>query len=307
MKVLIIGRSEILYDTIDLFYKNKFKIPLIITSKETSEYTKKSKDFKSLAKKINSKFIQTNNLKKIKNEIKKTNCDIGISFNYTNIISQDIIDLFPHGILNGHGGDLPRYRGNACQAWAILNGEKKIAICIHSMIGGEIDSGNIIDREYLKININTKVTDCWNWMKNRVPFMFLNSVKKLEKNSNYFLKKQSKNPKFILRTYPRLPEDGKINWAKSNVDILRLINASNKPYNGAFTFVNNKKLIIWDAELYEDKENYLSEIGQVASIQKDGSLILITGKGKLKIKKIEYDGFIGAPNKKINSIRIRFI
>ena len=29
------------------------------------------------------------------------------------------------GILNAHGGDLSKYRGNACQAWAILNGEKK--------------------------------------------------------------------------------------------------------------------------------------------------------------------------------------
>ena len=38
-----------------------------------------------------------------------------------------------------------RYRGNACQAWAILNGEK-ISLCIHKMIGGELDSGDIITR-----------------------------------------------------------------------------------------------------------------------------------------------------------------
>ena len=59
------------------------------------------------------------------------------------------------------------YRGNACQAWAILNGEKKIAVCIHAMIGGEIDSGSIIDRKYLRINHNTKVTECWEWLKKK--------------------------------------------------------------------------------------------------------------------------------------------
>ena len=36
-----------------------------------------------------------------------------------------VISIFTLGILNAHGGDLPRYRGNACQAWAIINGEEK--------------------------------------------------------------------------------------------------------------------------------------------------------------------------------------
>ena len=40
------------------------------------------------------------------------------------MFSQSTIDLFPLGILI-HGGDLPKYRGNACQAWAIINGEEK--------------------------------------------------------------------------------------------------------------------------------------------------------------------------------------
>ena len=38
---------------------------------------------------------------------------------------EEVIDFFELGILNAHGGDLPRYRGNACQAWAIINGEER--------------------------------------------------------------------------------------------------------------------------------------------------------------------------------------
>ncbi|GAB1465742.1 hypothetical protein MASR2M54_12420 [Aliarcobacter cryaerophilus] len=57
--------------------------------------------------------------------MKKTDCEIAVSLNYSSIISQNVIDLFPLGVLNAHGGDLPRYRGNACQAWAIINGEEK--------------------------------------------------------------------------------------------------------------------------------------------------------------------------------------
>lgn len=305
MRIAIIGRTEILYETVELFLDHSFKIPLIITSNEAPEYTKTSKDFEELAKKIGAKYIYTNRLDECTEDIKNANCEIAVSLNYSSIISQDIIDLFPLGVLNAHGGDLPRYRGNACQAWAILNGEDKIGLCIHSMRGGEVDSGNIIDREYLDIDVNTKVTTCWEWMAQRIPQIFLSSVLKLQKDPSYVLEVQSKDPKDALRCYPRIPEDGKIDWNKSNIEILRLINASNKPYGGAYCFYEDKKLIIWDAELFEDDEIYLSEVGQVSNIEKDGSVIVITGNGKLKIKQIEFDGFVSNASEKIKSIRKR--
>lgn len=307
MKVAIIGRTEILYETVELLLKNGHKISLLITSKETPEYTKKLKDFEKLAQHIGAKFININNIDDIEEEIKKVTCDIAVSLNYSSIISQNVIDLFPLGILNAHGGDLPRYRGNACQAWAILNGEERIGLCIHSMIGGEVDSGNIIDRKYIDININTKITTIYEWFNQEIPQMFLKSVQKLEQNSSYVLEVQTKDPKDALRCYPRTPEDGKIDWNKSNIEILRLINASNKPYSGAYCFYHDKKLIIWDAELFDDDEIYLAEVGQVASINKDKSITVITGSGKLKINEIEYNGFICTPGEKIKSIRKRLI
>lgn len=307
MKIAIIGRTEILYETVELLLKHGYEIPLIITSKEAPEYTKTSKDFENLANKIGAKYIYTNRLDMYEEEIKSTACEIAISLNYSSIISQNVIELFSLGVLNAHGGALPRYRGNACQAWAIINGEEKIGLCIHSMIGGEVDSGNIIDREYLNIDVNTKVTKCWEWMAHRIPQMFLNSVKKLQKDSSYVLEIQSKDAKDALRCYPRIPEDGKIDWNKSSIEILRLVNASNKPYGGAYCFYEDKKLIIWDAELFEDDEIYLSAVGQISNIEKDGSIVVISGNGKLKIKEIEYDNFIGSPSEKIKSIRRRLL
>ncbi|RAZ24212.1 methionyl-tRNA formyltransferase [Campylobacter hyointestinalis] len=305
MNIAVIGRTEILYKTIEIFLQHNYKIPLIITSKEAPEYTKTSKNFEYIANKINATYIYTSKLDDYKQEIKNGNCDIAISLNYSSILSQDVIDLFPLGILNAHGGDLPKYRGNACQAWAILNGEKRVGLCIHSMIGGEVDSGNIIEKEYLDIDINTKVGQCWDWMAKMIPNMFLSAVKKLQKDPNYILEIQSKDPKNTLRCYPRNPEDGKINWNNSNIEILRLINASNKPYSGAYCFYDDKKLIIWDAELFVDDEIYLSEVGQVANIDEDKNILVITGNGKLKINEIEYDGSILKPGQIIKSIRRR--
>ena len=91
-------------------------------------------------------------------------------------------------------GDLPRYRGNACQAWAILNGEK-IGLCIHKMIGGEIDAGDIIERDYYRLDNETNITQVLNWILERTPNMFSNSIKKLEENENFMA--YNRNPKII--------------------------------------------------------------------------------------------------------------
>lgn len=306
MKIAIIGRTEILYETCLLLLDNGYEIPLIITHKEAPEYTKTAEDFRELAIKIGAKYFYTNKIREIKDDIRAIGeLDLGVSMNYPTLIPQDVIELFRLGILNAHGGDLPRYRGNACQAWAILNGENKIGLCIHKMVGGELDSGDIIEREYLEINLNTKVTECWNWMKKRIPHMFLSAIKKLQENPDYILETQPKDPKLALRCYPLMPEDGRIDWKKSNIEILRLINAFNKPYSGAYCFYEGQKMIIWDAELYEDEEIYCAMPGQVAYLCADGSVIVITGKGKIKLKEIQIGDKIDKPRAWINTIRKR--
>jgi len=305
MRIAAIGRTEILYDTINLLIKAGYKIPLIVTSKEAAEYTKTADDLKQLATQIGADFIQTNKINTITDHLKNLPpIDIAVSVNYSGIIPQTIIDFFPLGILNAHGGDLPKYRGNACQAWAILNGEKHIGLCIHRMIGGELDNGDIIAREFFPIDITTKITEVWQWMQHNIPNLFNSAVEKLNDAPDYILEIQSKNPDDALRCYPRQPEDGKINWHKSNTDILRLINASNKPYAGAFCDFGGHKLIIWDAELLNSDENYLAIPGQVISIGKS-FIDVATGNGIIRINDVEIDKGQVPASSIIKSIRKR--
>jgi len=309
MKIAIIGRTEFLYKTAEFLLDNGYDIPLIVTAKEAPEYTKTSKDFEELAKRIGAKFLYApkftdKEIKFLKDLVHSIgNKCIGVSVNYPTIIPQEVIDIYHYGILNAHGGDLPRYKGNACQAWAILKGEEKIALCIHKMTGGELDSGDIIEKKYYAIDLKTKITDIYKAFENDIPHLFLSAIEKLEKDPNYFLEKQDNSKS--LRCYPLFPEDGRIDWKEENVKILRKINAFNKPYSGAFCYFKDVKMIIWDAEIYEDNENYCAIPGQISQILDNGEVVVITGKGKLKIKLVEYEGFIGKPGEIIKSIRTR--
>ena len=280
----------------------------IITCKEAPEYKITAKDYQEFANINNIPFIATTKLdteKALSFLHKLETPDISLSMNFSGIIPKIVTDMFPLGILNAHGGDLPRYRGNACAAWAIINGEDRVGLCIHRMIGGELDNGDILVRSYFPLNINTEIGEFHDWWDLEIPALFTEALGHLVEDPKYILERQSKDPTVALRCYPRRPSDGRIDWNKSAIDILRLINASGRPYSGAFTTYNGDKLIISRAELTCLNENYLAVPGQIAKIEDDGSCVVITGNGEIKIISIDINLKTMAPASVITSLRDR--
>ncbi len=308
MKIGIIGRSELTYESMLMARQKGHEITFIVTAKEAPEYKYTSQDFKDFANENNIPFVHDPKItaSKLEDLIGETFPDICISVNYSGVISSEVIEMFPGGILNAHGGDLPKYRGNACQAWAIINGENRIGLCIHRMVGGELDSGDIIARSYKKINVNTRVGEVYDWMESQIPILFTEAIESLDADSSFVLERQSKNEEDALRCYPRLPEDGRVNWTNSPIEILRTINASSEPFSGAYCTYKGNKLLIWRAELFEDSEIFCGISGQVIHIDREeGFIIVIAGNGKLKITDVEYDNSRSSPDKVFNSIRAR--
>lgn len=303
MRVAVIGRTEALINTMRLFESQKFEIVCIVTHESAPESQVSMNDFELAAKERNIPFYNTNKIIDIYQDLQNVRADIAISVNYPTIIPEAVCDLFEFGILNAHGGDLPRYRGNACQAWAIINNEKSIGLCIHKMDGDSLDTGDIIERDYIPINDHTKIGHVYDWMFKRIPSMFLAAVSKLKNNPNYFLERQSRDPSLSLRCYPRRPEDARIDWTKSAPEILRLVNASGEPFSCAFCFLENKKIFISDVSV-SDHENFLGIPGQISKIN-DDYVEVLTGNGKIKIEYIDLDGDKIKPIQIIKSIRNR--
>lgn len=307
MKIALIGRTSMLMKTADLLMSNGFEIGAVITSPAAPEYSITEKDYEELANSLNVYYACTTKINDIVDDLNSLNCDIGVSMNYSSTISAEVVNCFNRGILNAHLGDLPRYRGNATPNWAIINGEQNIPLCIQYMIGGELDSGDVLGKKYKEINISTKIGEIYDWVEEITPSLYLDVLNKLKNNETFKLYKQSKNKNDIIRCYPRLPEDSEIDWNKSNIEILRLINASSKPFSGAYGFYDDKKIIFEDCELVEDSELYYAVPGQVSEINKNEKfIVIITGNGKLKVSKIIVDGNECEPTEVIKSIRKRF-
>lgn len=69
------------------------------------------------------------------------------------IISQDVIDFFPKGIVNSHFSLLPEWRGADPITFAILSGQPKTGVSL-MIIDKGMDTGKIIKQQSIKIQSN---------------------------------------------------------------------------------------------------------------------------------------------------------
>lgn len=86
--------------------------------------------------------------------------DVMITCAYGQILSQEILDIAPLGVLNVHGSVLPKYRGSAPIQRALINGEKKTGVTIMKTDIG-MDTGAIMSMEELEINGDDYVGDLY--------------------------------------------------------------------------------------------------------------------------------------------------
>jgi len=69
--------------------------------------------------------------------------DLGLCTGFPWLIPADAIATPALGIVNGHTGMLPRYRGPFPIAWAVRNGETQVGLTYHLMDAG-FDTGNVL-------------------------------------------------------------------------------------------------------------------------------------------------------------------
>jgi UDP-4-amino-4-deoxy-L-arabinose formyltransferase/UDP-glucuronic acid dehydrogenase (UDP-4-keto-hexauronic acid decarboxylating) len=231
--------------------------------------------------------------------------DVGVSANYPVVIPTEVIDSIPHGILNVHGGDLPRYRGNACQAWAILNAEERVGLCVHKMEGSKLDSGDIISRDYFPLDASTSVTSIHRWITGRSPGLVLEALAAIEKNPSYILERQSESERTPLRCFPRRPEDARLDWSKSADEVVRLIKASSRPYRGAYCYLEGIELTVWDAVVFDSADEFMAVPGSLISVS-DASKVVACGSGYVELLDYSFAGEEN-PKAKLNSVRQRLI
>lgn len=239
-----------------------------------------------LAKKLGGEIIEARNVgdSKFKEFWNSTDFDIMFVVSWRYIIPRDIFEKPRLGTYMFHDSFLPEYRGFSPTVWAMINGEDHTGVTLFK-ISDKIDAGDIVVQ--LRIPIGKDETIAI--VMDRVTRGYLDV---LEANIDNLLSGSvtglPQDHSCATYTCKRLPEDNFIDWKLSETKIYDLIRAVGKPYPGAYTYLDGKRISVWEAHRLDERRSCVGVIpGRVLEIVPNKGTVVQTGNGCILLTKVQ--------------------
>lgn len=207
--------------------------------------------------------------------------DFIFSFYYRNMLKEEILAIPAKGALNLHGSLLPKYRGRVPINWAIINGEKETGVTLHYMTK-KADAGDIVDQEKIAITNDDTAKTLFGKAEKAAALMLDRALPLLKDG------KAARIPQDDAQATVfggRKPADGQIDWSKSADEIRNLIRAVTLPYPGAFSYITDRKVFFWSAEVVPAERKAMP-----GTVLASAPFTIACGEGALRIKTGQIEG-----------------
>lgn len=211
--------------------------------------------------------------------LKAAGADLMVTCAYGQILTQEVLDLFPLGVWNIHASLLPAYRGAAPIPRAIIGGEKETGITIMKTELG-LDTGDILLSKCCPIYDSD---DCGTLSDrlSRLGAELLLSALPLIERGNYPLQKQGEG--FVCKKVQRTEVD----FTRTAREVSCLIRGLS-PAPFAYARMGELTLNFWFAEEAECEET--APAGTVIEASPKEGLVIACGKGAVRILELQPTG-----------------
>lgn len=281
MKIVVIGRASWLLKAAELLVGSGETVAAVITAKPSGEAAVGPEDYERLARSWQASFFRSINASRedILCEIAGTRPDLCLTMNFPGLLLSEFVSLFPLGVVNCHGSLLPKYRGNSPPNWAILNGDTEAGCTFHLVKAGELDTGQVLLQKRRPLDDTTYIGDIYSWFDEIIPGGFVEVVEGLRCGS---ISAVDQDEGQATESFPRRPADGRIDFAKSTLEISRLVRACSRPFPGAYCFSDaNTKVTVWRASPISLPGPTYAVPGQVLRLAGAGLPVIKTGDGAI--------------------------
>ena len=290
-KIVFMGTPEFAVPVLEMLIE-KYGVDLVITQPDKKVGRKKvltAPPVKVIADEKGIKVLQPEKISNDENvlsELKELNPDIIITAAYGQLVPETILEIPKYKCINVHGSLLPKLRGGAPIQYSILEDHGKTGITIMYMVK-KLDAGDMIS----KVEVDILDSDNYESLHDKLSIAGRDLLKETLPNiftGNIAPEKQDDS----LATFARniLREDEKIDWNKSARQIFNQIRALD-PTPGAFTYLDENVLKIWNSEVVDLEENFSSKkVGTIIKQDKKHIYLLCGENTVLKVKELQISG-----------------
>jgi len=261
---------------------NEEIVQAFILDEDEHEPIKVSKEIAALC---GSKNIEYRICKKIENgeieSILSRKPDVSFVCGWRSVIDRDLYEKIPNGCLAAHDSLLPRNRGFAPTAWAIINGENKTGVTLFKIDDKGVDAGDIFGQKEIVIDDRESSEDIYPRIIESTVQLYTEYLE-ARKNGPVELSKQEESEATYNKK--RSPEDGEIPWSRTAEDINNLIRALTPPYPYAWFIFKEKKYFVIRAHVAGAEKQSKKVPGEIISVE-DG-LVVSCLDGSINISNI---------------------
>jgi len=207
--------------------------------------------------------------------------DVIFSFYYRNMVKQQLLEIPPKGCINLHGSLLPAYRGRCPVNWVLVNGESETGVTLHYMTP-KPDDGDIIAQKQIEISSDDTAKSLFGKIEEHAQELLFETLPKIKDGT------ATRTPQDHSRASyfgGRKPTDGEINWEMGVEPIRNLVRAVTRPYPGAFSFIGDRKFLIWKVSIERDVTS-----ATPGTILNSSPLIVACGDGAIRIDSGQTEG-----------------
>jgi methionyl-tRNA formyltransferase len=198
------------------------------------------------------------------------------------LVKADLLAAPKLACVGFHPTHLPRGRGRAPVAWLVLDATPGAATFFVMDEGA--DSGPILVQEPFAVHATDDAGDVTKSLEQAI-------VRALDRWLPRLLEgewnPQPQDDSQATYHAKRAPEDGWIDWTKSAGEIHALVRAATRPHPGAYSYLKDRKLLIWRAEL-DTTTPFRGVIGRILTTDSQHGALVQTGDGLLWLTETEW-------------------
>lgn len=198
------------------------------------------------------------------------------------ILPKGLLDLPTYGCINVHASLLPKYRGAAPIAWAILNGEEVTGVTIMKMDEG-MDTGDILTQSQIPIEGGETTESLEKKLSLLGAKLLVETIEGMKKGEVSPVPQDHSKASYAP---PLRKEEGRIDWGREAEFIDRQVRAFH-PWPGAFTRWDHRLLKIYRGEV--KRRTHKGRAGRVSWVGSD-FIEVETGKDVFLIKEVQLEG-----------------
>ncbi len=289
MKVVFLGTPDFSVGTLEAIYKSKHELLAVVTQPDKPSGRGEKMTFspvKQFALEHGIKVLQYDKIRAQGIEdLKALAPDIMVTCAYGQILSQEIIDIAPHGIINVHASLLPKYRGAAPIQWAILNGDKETGVTIMQTEAG-IDCGDIIAVKKTPIGEDETAGELFERLSLIGADLLVETLDKIEAGTATYTKQ---NHELASHVKMLKKSDGMLDFKKNCETLVNFVRGMN-PWPCAYTALKGKTLKVYKAVKADNVNTDEKKCGEILFADSKNGFVVACGDGALRLVSVQIEG-----------------